>query len=103
MLQSPPSVRSVYLVPFCTQLDLSTFACSGYTFKESINSYQPPFIYNNMCSTALIVNYVPVLIYMNTLIAFVKPFLIVSLIILTKRSKRCSTIKGIQNSVLTQY
>jgi Leucine-rich repeat (LRR) protein len=72
-------IESFKLRPNCTLIDYSTFYCEEYVTIELTNSFKPPFIYNNMCSSALLTNYVPIILYSNLYTSVIAPMIYIAL------------------------
>lgn len=62
LLISPQPVTAEYSFRYCINVDPS-LQCIGYSIMKQSIDYIPPFIYNNGCSSAILKNYIHILIY----------------------------------------
>ena len=89
---SPSSAVTVsYKYSECGEYIHDTTTCARYLSSSSSYSLEPATIYNQQCSSDVLVNYVPILVYSYIFVAFLGPVLYVSAtyIDITSRIYRC--------------
>ena len=72
-------IQQFYSFDYCINIDQSG-NCVEYGTSVQSTTYQPPFVYNNNCSSAVLINYIHILIYSYCLLAVLPPlgFFIIS-------------------------
>lgn len=76
-------------VKSCSGSSSSTGLQSGLTAEELAVPFVPPFIYNYQCGSALITNYVPVLLYNFFLTGFITPVVTLLFFYQPQAAQRC--------------
>ena len=74
LFNKPDSISSIYSYEDCIQttlwIDTGILECTGYAyFSVDVPPLTPPFSYNYDCSSVILTSYIPVYIYMYTLLA----------------------------------
>ena len=77
----PKRITSTYSYPVCN-LPLGNGGCGELAESINVQSIQPPFIYSSICTSALQINYIPIITFVYTLFGILTPlsFLVVSLV-----------------------
>ncbi len=74
----PATVKSVFPNYGCSVVTIQNGDCNlGLQSTAVTISYDPPFIYNYQCTSAILTNYASVYVYMFLFVAFGKPLLVV--------------------------
>ena len=72
-----PTVDVEYSYTMCAEYELNVgqLRCLGTYQKPQSSSYQPQFTYRYQCSSALVMDYVPIFLFMFVIVAFAVPIL----------------------------
>jgi len=74
----PKPIDSIYSYPFCN-LPLPDSTCGEWVELSNVQSIQPPFIYSSLCTSALLINYIPLTIYLYAFMALSYPVCLIVL------------------------
>ena len=75
-------VESQYQYSYCefTNFDGNTTVCLGEGIRtELIKPFQPPFLYNNLCTSTILTKYIPVYVFVYSIQLFVSILMVVLL------------------------
>jgi hypothetical protein len=75
-------VESQYQYSYCefTNFDGNTTVCLSEGFRtELIKPFQPPFLYNNLCTSTILTKYIPVYVFVYSIQLFVSILMVVLL------------------------
>lgn len=71
----PDAVNVTYTYQACISYldDAGTLSCSQYGLAKKENSYDPPYVYSQQCTSDIITQYVPIFVFMFIFQGFVIP------------------------------
>jgi hypothetical protein len=66
-------VQSSYAITYCERVSPTSLNCQRQSVLEVDSVYSPPVIYNYQCSSAILQNFVPVMLYTYSYVIFASP------------------------------
>ena len=87
ILVSGDEITSSGSYTLCDVIDTVTKNCISSSTVTLSTSFQPPYTYSYQCSSAILVNFIPVFILSYSLLTFVQPILLASVVYFANNSK----------------
>jgi hypothetical protein len=100
MFQYGDEITSSGSYTLCDQIDIDTKLCVSTSDVALSTSFQPPYNYSYQCSSAVLVNFIPVFILTYSMLSFIQPILLFCLVYFITRSKPLKSMLVVLPSIL---
>jgi hypothetical protein len=84
----------------CDAIDIDTKLCVSTSSVILSTSFQPPYNYSYQCSSAVLINFVPVFILTYSMLSFIQPILLFCLVYFITKSKPLESMLVVLPSIL---
>lgn len=100
IFQSGDEITSTGAYTLCDAIDIDTKLCISTSSITLSTSFQPPYNYSYQCSSAILVNFVPVFVLTYSLLSFIQPILLFCLVYFVTKSKPLKSMLVVLPSIL---